>query len=50
MFYYTSTRYRISNEYYRGGNMKLADTEQGNKFSRDICRDTSYLIIRKLEK
>ena len=48
--YYISIGYRISNEYYGGEDMKLAGTGQGNKFSRDICCNMSYLMIRKLEK
>jgi len=47
--HFISTEYKISNEYYKGEEMKLAGTGQGNKFSRDIYRDISYLIIRQIE-
>ena len=46
--YHIYTGYSISNNYY-GGNMKLAGTGQGNKFSGDMCRDISCLIIKQLE-
>ena len=46
--YYVSTGYRVSNTFY-GGSKELAGTGQENKFSGNMCRDISYLIIRQLE-
>jgi len=43
---YISTGYGISTDYCRGDRVKLAGTGQGNKFSSDIYRDISCLIIR----
>ena len=45
---YISTGYGISQEPY-GGDVELAGTGQGNKFSGDMCRDISCLIIKQLE-
>ena len=42
---YISTGYRISANYYRKENKELAGIEQGNKFSGDMYRDVSCLII-----
>ena len=42
------TGYGVSDNYY-GGIMKLAGTGQGNKFSGDMCRDISCIIIKQLE-
>ena len=39
----------ISKKYYGGTECELVETGQGNKFSRDIWRDTSCLIIKVLE-
>ena len=47
--HYISTRYGLSKRYYGGAN-PLAGTSQGNKFSEDIFRDVSCLIIRQLEQ
>ena len=44
--YYICISYGVSNTFYRGENYKLAGTRQGNKFSRDMYRDISYLIIK----
>jgi len=38
--------YRISSNWYGGIDLNLAGTGQGNKFSSDLCRDTSSLIIK----
>ena len=46
--HYISTGYGVSNTFYRGSK-ELAGTGQGNKFSGNICRDISCLIIRQLE-
>jgi len=46
--HYISTGYGISQSYY-GGETKLVGTGQGNKFSGDMCRDISCIIIRQLE-
>ena len=48
--HYVSTAFGISEEYYGGEENTLVGTGQGNKFSGDVCRDTSYLIIKVLEK
>ena len=45
---YISTGYGISQEPY-GGDVELAGTGQSNKFSGDMCRDISCLIIKQLE-
>ena len=45
---HVSTGCGVSEKYY-GGENKLAGTGQGNKFSGDMCRDISCLIIRQLE-
>jgi len=44
------TAFGISESYYGGIDQEMAGTGQGNKFSGDVCRDTSCLIIRQLEK
>ena len=46
---YISTGYGISNQYYGGDEMQLAGTGQGNKFSGDVCRDVSCIIIKVIE-
>ena len=28
----------------------MAGTDQGNQFSGDVCRDSSYLIAKAIEK
>ena len=48
--HYLCTGFGISLSYYRRENERLAGTGQGNKFSGDLYRDTSYLIIREIEK
>ena len=48
--YYLYTGFGISSSYYGGENERLTGTEQDNKFSGDLCRDTSCLIIREIEK
>ena len=48
--HYVSTAYGISDQYYGGNEKKMAGTGQGNKFSGDLCRDTSCIIIIVLEK
>ena len=48
--HYLYTGFGISLSYYGGENERLAGTGQGNKFSGDLCRDTSCLIIREIEK
>ena len=45
-----STGHGISKNYYRGEEEKLEETRQGNKFSGDMCRDVSCLIIHQIEK
>ena len=47
--HYISMEYVISKEYYRGEEFELAGTGQGNKFSGDMYRDVSYIIIRVIE-
>jgi len=47
--HYINTGYGISEEYYGGAQNELAGTGQGNKFSGDMCRDVSCLIIKQLE-
>ena len=39
----------ISKSYYRGEQDKLAATGQGNRFSEDVCRDMSCIIIKEIE-
>ena len=48
--YYINTGFGLLSEYYRGRDNLLASTEQGNKFSGNMHRDVSYLIIKQLEK
>jgi len=48
--HYSCTGFGISSSYYRGENERLAGTGQGNKFSGDLCRDTSCLIIREIKR
>ena len=36
--------------YYGGANNILAGTGQGNRFSGDVCRDLSCLIIKNIEQ
>jgi len=45
-----STAYGITDNYYGGEEKNLAGTGQGNRFSGDVCRDTSCLIMRVIEK
>ena len=47
--HYISTGYGVSKEHYGGNELKLAGTGQGNKFSGDMCRDVSCIIIRVIE-
>jgi len=47
--HYVSTAYGISEKCYRGEDNQLAGTGQGNKFSGDVCRDTSCLIMKSIE-
>ena len=47
---YIFTGYGISSDYYGGFENYLVGTSQGNKFLGDLCRDTSCLIIRDIEK
>ena len=46
---YIYTGYGISSNWYREIDQNLAGTGQGNKFSGDLCRDTSSLIIKQIE-
>ena len=48
--HFISTNFGISSEYYGGQNNKLAGTGQGNRFSGDVCRDTSCLIMKVIEQ
>ena len=48
--YYILIGFGISDSYYGGKNNKLAGTGQGNRFSGDVCRDLSCLIIKDIEK
>ena len=48
--YHISTEFEINSRCYRGEEIILARTGQGNKFSGDIYRDISCLIIRQIEK
>jgi len=48
--HHVQTGYGISERYYGGKEDELAGTGQGNKFSGDMCRDISCLIIKQLEK
>ena len=48
--HYVSTAFGVSEECYGGEENELAGTGQGNKFSGEVCRDTSCLIIKVLEK
>ena len=47
--HYVCTRFGASSTYYGGEEDKLAGTGQGNRFSGDVCRDLSCLIIRNIE-
>ena len=46
--HHISAGFGISDDFYRGLE-KLAGTGQGNKFSGDMCRDISCLIMKQLE-
>ena len=48
--HYINTGFGLSSEYYGGRENMLAGTEQGNKFSSNMCRDIPCLIIKQLEK
>ena len=48
--HYVSTAFGTSEECYGREENELAGTGQGNKFSGEVCRDTSCLIIKVLEK
>ena len=48
--YYLSTAFGISENYYRGECDQLAGIGQGNCFLGDVYRDTSYLIIKEIER
>ena len=48
--HYICTGFGISDFYYGGENDPLAGTGQGNRFSGDVCRDSSCLIIRNIER
>ena len=48
--HYVSTAFGVSTDFYGGEDENLTRTRQDNKFSRDICRDVSCLIIKQLEK
>ena len=39
----------ISENYYWGESNQLAGKGQGNRFSGDVCRDTSCIIIKEIE-
>ena len=47
--HYMCTGFGISNAPYGGRQEQLAGTGQGNKFSVDMCRDVSCLIIKEIE-
>ena len=47
---HASTEHSVSQNYYGSKDEKLEGTGQGNKFSGDMCRDVSYLIIRQIER
>jgi len=47
--HYINTGYGISTISYGGEECQLAGTGQGNKFSGDMCRDISSLIIKQIE-
>ena len=44
------TGHGISEKRHRGALGKLIETRQGNKFLGELCRDTSCLIIKKIEE
>ena len=48
--HYIRTGYGISKSYYGGELDPLAGTGQGNRFLGDVCRDTSCLILKVIEK
>ena len=48
--HYVSTTYGVSSNYYGGENESLARTGQDNKFSGNMCRDISCLIIKQIEE
>jgi len=48
--HYIQIAFGISKSYYGGEKKRLAGTGQGNRFSGNICRDSSYLIIKEIEK
>ena len=48
--YYVCISYGLSNQFYGRESYKLTGTKQGNKFSWDMYRDVSYLIIKQIEK
>ena len=46
---YVSTGYGMSYNYYGGEYQQLTGIGQGNKFSGDMCRDVSCIIIKVIE-
>ena len=42
--------FSISSNYYRGEESLLAEKAQENKFSRNLCCNTSYLIIKEIQR
>ena len=48
--HFICTGFGISAMYYGGVNNILAGTGQGNRFSGDVCRDLSCLIIKNIEQ
>ena len=47
--HYVSAAHGISEKSYGGEDNKLVGTGQGNRFSGDVCRDTSCLIMKCIE-
>ena len=48
--HFACTGFGMSSDYYGGEFNQLAGTGQGNRFSGDLCRDTSCLIIKEIER
>jgi hypothetical protein len=48
--HFVCTGFGVSSLYYGGREDRLAGTGQGNRFSGDVCRDSSCIIIRSIER
>ena len=50
MEYYVRTSFGVSTEFYRGSRLTLARTGHGNMVSVNICRDSSCIMLKDVDK